>query len=428
MSAIAWLSELAKHSEKHPISVIRFGIDEWTALESSRRGLSEFTFARSHGAVDKVKKNTVCILSGYNDSGQVIRIGLVQSKSAVTTLDTRIKISRVNKLSVKSEAKLQEIITTQPFSGNLSRRLKKMDSVIGLSKKLSSHLLTELSRHPENLAPLQRIFAALNKPKLYKSKMALQLDAVRTAMKAFGLGSDDFASSFELLSDKQTALASVKILEDSIIEHDARVLPDYKLIKSYATGHAIFEKRGQRLDIFTANKRDLEKALGVDLIYVNLAKNNVVMLQYKILKPKSKKGQITDWIYRPDKQLTKEVKRMKKFSKKQLPSVSEFRLNSGVFYMKFVKKNGLISNGGIILPLDHFSAVQNDPKSVGARGGVNVSYEALNGRYMRSAPFIDLISSGYIGSYAETTKHLVKLIEAIIQDGKSIVAAIQTKS
>lgn len=428
MAVNAWLGQLTKYSEKYPVSVIRFGRDEWTTLEDSRKGLSEFTFARSHGAVEKVKKNTVCILSAYNDEGQVIRIGLVQSKSAITTLDTRIKISRVSKISVKSEIKLQELITTRPFSGNLSRRLKKRDSVIGFSSKLSGHLLKELGQYPENLAPLQRIFAALNKPKLYKTKMALQLDAVRTAMKAFGLGTDDFAASFELLGDKQTALASVKILEDSVIEHDARVLPDYKLIESYATGHAIFEKRGQRLDIFTANKRDLEKALGVDLIYVNLAKNNIVMLQYKILKPESKKGQVTDWIYRPDKQLTKEVKRMKKFSKKQLPSVSEFRLNSDIFYMKFVKKNGLISNGGIIMPLDHFTKVQSDPESIGTKGGVRVSYETLNGRYMRSTPFIDLISSGYIGSYAETTKHLVKLIEAIIQDGKSVVAAIQTNS
>jgi len=56
MAMNAWLGQLTKYSEKYPVSVIRFGSDEWTTLEDSRKGLSEFTFARSHGAVEKVKK------------------------------------------------------------------------------------------------------------------------------------------------------------------------------------------------------------------------------------------------------------------------------------------------------------------------------------------------------------------------------------
>jgi len=54
------------------------------------------------------------------------------------------------------------------------------------------------------------------------------------------------------------------------------------------------------LEVFTANRRELEHCFGVDLIYVNLTKQNVVMLQYKMLEPSSKSDDQTDWVYRPD--------------------------------------------------------------------------------------------------------------------------------
>ena len=88
--------------------------------------------------------------------------------------------------------------------------------------------------------------------------------------------------------------------------------PGYDLAGSDLTGRAVFTKGAERLEVYTANRRSLEHVFGVDLIYLNVTRQNIVMLQYKILEPK-RKGAGEDWIYRPDDQLDTEIERMKKF-------------------------------------------------------------------------------------------------------------------
>jgi hypothetical protein len=58
-------------------------------------------------------------------------------------------------------------------------------------------------------------------------------------------------------------------MEDSVVEHDARQMPGFDLVESHLTGRAVFTRNDQRLEIFTANRRDLEHVFGVDLIYLN---------------------------------------------------------------------------------------------------------------------------------------------------------------
>jgi len=295
---------------------------------------------------------------------------------------------------------------------------------------LSSYLIERLSSIQKNRGSLLKIAESINRPKRFTSSIALQDDALKTALGIFGLRVGEKLQSLELVTGKKSALPNViPIIEDSVIEHDARSIPHYDLIGSDMTGRAVFEGRGQRLEVYTANRRSLEKVLGVDLIYINLTKKNVVMIQYKMLDSfKEDNGKTNDWIYRPDKQFSEEVKRMKKFST-ELPSKPfEYRLNSGVFYLKFVKRDGSINDGGIIVSLEHFEIFSKDPTYRGAKGGLKVSYKSLAGRYIRQSTFIDLVSSGYIGSHAETTSGFKVIIDSILNEGKSVVAAIESSS
>ena len=152
----------------------------------------------------------------------------------------------------------------------------------------------------------------------YSSNAALQQDAVNLALKAFGISPTESAIFVETTEDRETALARVdhveygyvKIREDAVIEHDARNVPGFTFIKSDLTGRAIFENGSEQLEIITANRRPLEEVFGVDLIYLNVIKQNVVMVQYKMLE-RHRQGRKTDWIYRPDRQFEKEMERMK---------------------------------------------------------------------------------------------------------------------
>ena len=243
------------------------------------------------------------------------------------------------------------------------------------------------------------------------------------ALKAFGLGPDDRAISLDLTPRRATALARVPIIEDGAIEHDARNVPGLDLIGSDITGRALFSRGRERLEIFTANRRQLERAFGVDLIYLNVTQRNLAMLQYKMLEPP--KGKTTDWTFSPDEQLHKELARMRKFAKVNAPGPHEYRLNPAAFFLKFVKRDGALRQSGLIVPIDHYDSFIQSAAARGARSSLRIGYEALGGSYLREQPFLDLIRAGYIGSYADSTAQLVTLVKGVLCRGRAVVAAIQ---
>jgi hypothetical protein len=424
---MGWLEKLASHAERHPVVVLRFSADEWDALMGSQRGATEFTVARSHAYFDDVKVPAPCLILGKSGGTEQIYFGLLSSKKAVTTLESRIKISRSVEITPSNTKKLIAIITEAPYAKNFSKRLQSRESVTPLSPKLSRHLVTRLATIQSNNGGMRAIAESLTAPKRFTGNVALEEDAVQTALAAFGLTPGAQASSVELAKGRPTALGRVSIIEDSVVEHDARSVPGYALIRSDVTGRALFKKGEDQLEVFTANRRDLEHCFGVDLIYVNLTKHNVVMLQYKMLEPAGKVGEATDWIYRPDSQLDTEIARMKAFAVAHAPGPKEFRLNPQIFYLKFVKRDAKLGGSGIIMPLDHFEIVRTDKSFKGPKAGVRLSYSALNGRYLRQDPFLDLVRCGYVGAYARTTAKLRALIAAILAGDKAVVVAVQQK-
>ena len=249
---------------------------------------------------------------------------------------------------------------------------------------------------------------------------ALQQDAVNSALRIFGFTSRHVAASVETAGP--TALERVPIREDAVIEHDARHIPEFSLIESDFTGRAVFEKGQERLEVITANRSPLEEVLGVDLIYLNTIKRNIVMVQYKMLEP-SRDDSDTDWIYRPDAQFREQILKMKNFSFNPKPELSEYRINPQVFYLKFVRRDASLGKSPITMPIDHFEALRNDPASRGPKDGFRISFDALDGRYLRQETFFDLIRSGYIGAYAENTMSLAEFIEETLRSGRAAVAA-----
>jgi len=331
-------------------------------------------------------------------------------------------------LHIKPSTKsgILSLVTDKTHARNLRDRLASGEPVIALSPKLSVHLVEKLAAIDPNRGAMRAAVASLTAPKYYRSMDALQEDAVHTALRAFGLSPGDQAVSLELSRGQNTALARVNIMEDSVVEHDARTFPYFELTDSDITGRAVFEKSRERLEVFTANRRPLENVFGVDLIYLNVTRQNIVMVQYKMLEPHESSDQDKDWVYRPDAKLDDEIGRMRKFSKEHPPGQYEYRLNPQVFYLKFVKRDGALSNAGIVMPIDHFERLQADPSCKGPRGAVRVSFTSLTGRYLRQGPFLDLIRAGYIGATTKTTAHLKELVEVVVNGDRAVVGAIQS--
>ena len=424
---IDWLNKLKEVVRKKGLVVFQFGSDEWLQLLDSKHGANEFTIARSHQSIGKIKTPTACILLERNIFRSGIYFGVVSSRASVSTLESRVKIRRAHHIKPSSKLELSTLVTKKPHSTNLHTKLSSDEVASVLSSKLSVHLIEKLAEIKTNCGPMRSVTASISSPKRYRNNEAVQQDAVQTALRAFSLPADDKAVSLELVKGRETALARVNIVEDAVVEHDARYVPGYDLVSSDVTGRAVFEKGFEKLEVYTANRRPLENVFGVDLIYLNKTHRNIVMLQYKMLEQLNSNKSSPDWIYRPDAGLDLEINRMREFSIEHRPGQYEYRLNPQVFYLKFVKRNGAMKNSAIVIPIDHFELMRTSPECKGPRGGVRVSYNSLNGRYLRQGPFLGLVRSGYVGAYSKTTIHLSNLVQSVLQNDKAVVAAIQSQ-
>lgn len=148
------------------------------------------------------------------------------------------------------------------------------------------------------------------------------------------------------------------------------------------------------------------------------------MVQYKMLEEDKKaKG---DWHFRPDKQLRDEIARMK------IPAIqvatSDYRLSRNPFFFKFVKRKIVDdSHQSFLVSLDHLNHILASPAAKGPKGGVRMSYDALEGTYLSEADMTGLIRSGYVGTHGAETAALATIIDAVAKGNKAVVLAWQQK-
>ena len=125
-----WFNLLQQVVRKRRLAVFQFDEEEWDRLRESYRGLSEFTIARFHGALDKLRTPTACLILCRDDFNAEARVGLVSSRSPVSTLESRVKVTRSKKIQPSS----------RPICSASSQR-----SRMRVRYDVSSHLTSRLS-------------------------------------------------------------------------------------------------------------------------------------------------------------------------------------------------------------------------------------------------------------------------------------------
>lgn len=424
-----WLTSLLTIVRRHPCLVLRFDNDDWLQLQEGHRGPAEFTVTRPRRVVKELKLPTLCLSFGQHDEIDSAYCGILARKRHVSTLDAGLKITSGARVSVSTERELVELVAEGPVRNRLAERLSRGDSAVKLTPQVSVAVVEALSAIETNRPMLRRIAEILSAPNRFSNNSAVQEDAVRMALRAFHLDPGDRPIARQLATDRQSAIARIPVMEDSVIEHDARWISGFDLIASDVTGRARFRSGREELEVFTANRRPLEETFGVDLIYLNLTRRSIAMVQYKMLDRSKSPGEGADWIYRPDDQLEEELKRMENYSAHGEPEELEYRLNPGAFFLKFVKRDAAIKERGILLPFDHYKVTLKDPRcTTGERGGIRVSYESLDGRYLRESAFVDLLRAGYLGTYAATTRNFMTLVEAVLASNRAVVGAVVAES
>lgn len=418
--------KIAKWVEKKPMILIRFDEAFSESLHNSRQGFEHLTIVKPHSVLQDFKLPTLCLMEIQEQGALRCYLATATRKIAVSTFDSRLTIKKLRPITPCSLQELGGKLTDARMKRMFSERIPAEGDFSNLSPKLSGHLIEMLAADSENQAALDTALSQL--PKLRQAPNAnwAQEDAIQTAMDAFGIRGNAIPDEVALKQGATSGLSLIGayLYEDNVVHADASQLPGFDAIAPDVTGRAVFQKGDERLVIYTANKLPLETMLGVDLVYINETRGNVVMVQYKMLEEDKKAT--GDWHFRPDKQLRDEIARMK------IPAIqaaiSDYRLSRNPFFFKFVKRKIVDdSHQSFLVSLDHLNHILASPVARGPRGGVRMSYDALDGTYLREADIVGLIRSGYVGTHGAETTALATILDAVAKGNKAVVLAWQKR-
>ena len=424
-----WFEKLSHWFQRKPIIIARFGPGFEQDLIESRGSLNRFTWAVPRSLADELNVPTLCLVELDEDRNSFC-VGVILAKAAVTTFDSRLTLIALQRLSLTSLDSLAERLSTVQQS-LFYRRFRGSRTSVALTPALSIAVLRLLGEDSDNKKSIEK--AARNIPGLQRQadRDWEQLDAVRTAMAAFGITKTDQPAYVAVTGNSDSVInrmpaKEARVLEDNVIATDASILPGLLLVEKDVTGHAVFLKGTERLDVYTANRGVLEEMLGVDLIYVNNALGSIVMVQYKMLERQTSLRKNTiDWVAKYDSQFEKEVSRM------NLPEISQdfedYRIHRNPFFFKFVRRVGTgHSHQSYVLSLDHLNQLLRSEKGKGPKGGLRISFENLEGVYLRDSDLISLIRSGYIGTHRKESDAVQPFVSAAARGDRAIVLAWQS--
>ena len=421
-------TKIAQWVEKKPLILIRFDEAISESLLNSKNGFEHLTIAKPHSVFKGFNLPTICLLEIQEYDATECYLATATRKTAVSTFDSRLTIRKLRSVVPSSLQEIGEMVIDTRMKRLLNDKLASTGEFSSLSPKLSAHLIHLLAQEPENLASLEVALSQLPKLRRISHVNWAQEDAIHSAMAAFGLRANETPVEVVLKREASTGLSLIgpHLYEDNVIHTDASRLPGFKLVAKDITGRAVFEKRDERLVIYTANKLPLEKMLGVDLVYINETRDNIVMVQYKLLEEVRSQNENQDWQFRPDEQLRDEIARMR------LPAfhgeVTDYRLSRNPFFFKFVKRKVVNdSHQSFVISLDHLNQILASPEARGPKGGIRVSYDTLDGTYLRDTDMINLIRSGYVGTHRAETKALAAIISEVVKGNKALVLAWQSK-
>ena len=403
--------KIANWVKKKPVILIRLDEAFSESFHNSRQRFEHLTMAKPHSTFQDLKLPTICLVEIQEGDGTKCYLGAAIRKRGVSTFESCLTIKRLRHLQPKSLQVIESLISDSRMKRLFGDRLPREGGIKKLSSKLSSHLVETLAANPANQAALDTALTLLPQLRRVSNNSWAQEDAIRSAIAAFGIRSNPIPDQVVLKRGASSGLGLIgtHLYEDNVVHLDASILPGIERISADVTGRAVFQKADERLVIYTANGLPLEKMLGVDLIYINETQGNIVMVQYKMLEEDNHSGISRDWIFRPDQQLRREITRMRIPDCKG--SLSDYRLYRNPFFFKFVKRKVVDGkHQSFLVSLDHLNQILANPESKGPRGGIRVSFNTLDGTYLREADVLGLIRSGYIGTHKAETQALATII------------------
>lgn len=224
--------------------------------------------------------------------------------------------------------------------------------------------------------------------------------------------------------------------EDEIVYHDLTHFPGMKAFEESFDAR-IFRNRNRELHVVHANRTKIERALGVDLVYINSQFNSFVAVQYKKINRIDLSEDGSAWHVRIDQQWKKELSRMRSAhnamhtAKPSVDPILGYRLARSGFLFKLcdcdeAPKSLSSLAEGYYVPLDLWDLIEANILSTGPRGGSLLTGSKLT-RYLSNTQFCDLVRDGLLGEIFKDGEDLEKVITAALEGQRSVIYAHERK-
>lgn len=256
--------------------------------------------------------------------------------------------------------------------------------------------------------------------------LVLERDAARLAMSIAGLDAANLNRVAGISAGGFLSSLAYETPEDAMVSHDAARFPEWITRPGGRPDWHTFTDGDSHLRIGNVNKTKLENVLGVDLIYHHVEADTLVLVQYKRMK----KDGAGEWFYRPDKQLEKELERMRRVDAAiaKDDTAQTWRLHPRGCLLKLVRQPNEFDPGsdrllqGIYLPLEYLDELLADSCTLTERGARRLGYNTID-RYLTNDLFVSLVRQGWIGTRGATTRAVSAIIDAAVNAGRSVVLA-----
>ncbi len=297
----------------------------------------------------------------------------------------------------------------------------------------SSDLAAALERlAPGSTASLGRLFDAVRPIDRGNGVEALvreQRDAVALALEIGGFDSRELLDQAPV-SASVPFLAGLKRLrttEAAVVRHEATAFDGWLEVEGGNFDVVTFQdpsNTARRMSIFYADKEQLERQTGTDLVYYRHHRPGFLLVQYKRMRKSSERREAT---YFPDDQLRKELARAKALpSPAAATHPNEWRLTEDCFFVKLVAEdlarptaNKLVR--GMYLP----GSLVELLLASGERDEIPKGWSAKNlSTYLSNDEFLQLAKQGYVGTRGATTDEVKSLIMNAFEEDKGVIIAV----
>lgn len=225
---------------------------------------------------------------------------------------------------------------------------------------------------------------------------------------------------------KQSHLADT---EEDLLPEDLRRFEEDTDV-SMVSGHvARFRGGDYQLLVFNVNKKPFEVALGVDLIYWDILRNIFTLVQYKRLDRESASTGPTDWVYKNESEIRRQLALMVA-PVSDVKTSADWRMTAP-YWFKFVRRDAARFQDakllkGMYVPADYLRlALEDESLRTGPAGGFRVTYD--NVKRVTRGTFSELVRRGLIGTAGVQSVDLKQVIGDLSSSGRSAIVAVKSQ-